>query len=103
MDKAFEQVFSSMLSARETMQPHFSINQQGKVKSVTSGTATVTGLTGVELEQTLKFPHGVEGITLHIEKDHVTAELLNQHQPIHSGDEVLFTQQVSLKTSILKA
>jgi F0F1-type ATP synthase alpha subunit len=96
MDKAFEQVFSNMHSARKNIQPHLIVHQQGYVKSVVSGIAIVTGLSGVKIGETLEFPQEIKGIAFHHENNEVAVVLLNKHEPIRSGDEVLYTQQVLL-------
>ena len=64
------------------------------VKSVASGTAIVSGLDHVEMDEILEFPHHVTGIVQTLSPDNVGVVFLDEASKIRAGDRVVRTGRV---------
>jgi F-type H+-transporting ATPase subunit alpha len=81
---------------RETdnYQPDLSVNEIGRIDSVFSGIARVSGLPGVGFEELLRFQGEAYGIAFNIDEDDIGAVLLGDHWHLHAGDKVYRTNRV---------
>ena len=66
----------------------------GYVISVGDGIAMVQGIDQAMSSELLEFPHGVMGMVLNLEEDHIGAVLLGSDTYIHEGDEVKRTGRI---------
>ncbi len=66
----------------------------GYVISVGDGIATVQGIDKAMASELLEFPHGVYGMVLNLEEDHIGAVLLGADSLIKEGDEVRRTGRI---------
>ncbi|MBR2067180.1 MAG: F0F1 ATP synthase subunit alpha [Solobacterium sp.] len=66
----------------------------GYVISVGDGIAMVQGIDKAMASELLEFPHGVMGMVLNLEEDHIGVVLLGQDSLIREGDEVRRTGRI---------
>ena len=66
----------------------------GYVISVGDGIAMVQGIDKAMASELLEFPHGVMGMVLNLEEDHIGVVLLGQDATIKEGDEVRRTGRI---------
>lgn len=66
----------------------------GYVISVGDGIAMVQGIDKAMSSELLEFPHGVMGMVLNLEEDHIGAVLLGNDTAIREGDEVKRTGKI---------
>ena len=66
----------------------------GYVISVGDGIAMVQGIDKAMSSELLEFPHGVMGMVLNLEEDHIGAVLLGNDSLIKEGDEVRRTGRI---------
>ena len=66
----------------------------GYVISVGDGIAMVQGIDKAMSSELLEFPHGVMGMVLNLEEDHIGAVLLGSDSVIREGDEVRRTGRI---------
>ena len=67
----------------------------GYVISVGDGIAMVQGIDQAMSSELLEFPHGVMGMVLNLEEDHIGVVLLGSDTYIHEGDEVRRTGRIA--------
>ncbi|AWV89263.1 alternate F1F0 ATPase, F1 subunit alpha [Bradymonas sediminis] len=91
---AFDRMFSAADTAREQSAPDLKPREVGRIVSVSTGIAHITGLPGVGVEELVQFPGGVQGITFNVDEDEVGCVLLGQYSHLHAGDEVERTGRV---------
>ena len=87
-------VFHGMRHARESFTPLFGPREVGRITSVSTGIATVSGLPGVGFDELVKFPGGVFGIAFNVDENEIGVVLLGEHWHLHAGDEVERTGRV---------
>src|SRR5690606_36763787 len=68
--------------------------ETGRVLRVANAVATVSGLPGVSYEEMVKFPGGLYGIALNLNKDDVDVVLLGEHTLLQAGSEAERTGRV---------
>ena len=66
----------------------------GAITNVSTGIATVSGLSGVGFEELVKFPGGVFGIAFNVDEDEIGVVLFGDYCHLHAGDEVERTGRV---------
>ncbi len=84
----FESVFGGIAKVRETFRPKLSLGEKGRVTSIATGIAKVSGLPGVAFEEVLRFPGNLYGIAFNVDEDEVCVVLLGDYWQLHAGDEV---------------
>ncbi len=94
MQKVFDSVFLGINQARETFAPQLMPQEVGKVTSVGTGVAKVSGLPGAAFDELLTFPGDVHGIAFNVDADEIGVVLLGEYWQIHAGDEVQRTGRV---------
>lgn len=80
--------------AREAFAPQLAPREIGKVTTVSTGIATVSGLPGVGFEELMKFSGNLFGIAFNVDKEEIGVVLLGDSWHLHAGDEVERTGRV---------
>ena len=83
-DRALSAI-DAALQARRTIPEAREI---GKVTSLSTGIARVSGLPGVSFEEVVKFPGDLYGIAFNVDSDEIGVVLLGDYWQLHAGDEV---------------
>ena len=94
LQDAVDRTFSAVHQALEDFKPHLTPHEVGIVTNVAVGIATVSGLPGVEYEELVRFPGGIQGIAFNIDEDEIGVILLGPFEDLHTGDEVERTGRV---------
>src|SRR5271165_6311590 len=94
LQDAVDRTFGAMDHALESFQPCLTPHEIGIVTNVAVGIAMVSGLPGVEYEELVRFPGGIEGIAFNIDEDEIGVILLGPFEDLHTGDEVERTGRV---------
>ena len=74
--------------ARTQTTPDLHLEEIGRITTVGTGIAKVSGLPGVGFEEMLDFGHGVKGIAFNVDPDEVGVVLLGGNEQLHAGDAV---------------
>jgi F-type H+-transporting ATPase subunit alpha len=88
LQDVFDGVFAGISQAREAFAPQLKPQETGRITSIATGIAKVSGLPGVGLEEVLKFPGDVYGIAFNVDADEIGVVLLGDYWQLHAGDEV---------------
>ena len=94
LQSVFHRTFAGLGQAREVFVPELKPREVGRVTSVVTGIAMVSGLPGVGFEELVVFPRGVQGIAFNVDEDEIGVVLLGNYQDLHAGDEVERTGRV---------
>jgi len=86
--------FTGMQQARAAFAPQCTPREIGIVASVSTGIATVTGLSGVGFEELVRFADDLYGIAFNVDAEEIGVVLLGDYSQLHSGDEVTRTGRV---------
>jgi F-type H+-transporting ATPase subunit alpha len=86
--------FIGISQAREALTPKLIPRESGRVLTVSTGIAKVSGLPCVGFEELLKFPGGVHGIAFNVDADEIGVVLLGDCSRLNAGDEVERTGRV---------
>src|SRR6201998_136576 len=78
----------------ENYETKVSVDETGTVITLGDGIARVYGLDKVMAGELLQFPHGVSGLAMNLEEDHVGVVLLGEYTEIKEGDEVKRTGRI---------
>ena len=90
----FDNAFAGLKQARESFTPRLTLREVGRVKTVSAGIATVSGLPTVGYEELVEFPGDLLGIAFNVDADEVGVVLLGDFWRLHAGDEVERTGRV---------
>ena len=90
----FDRTFAGISQGLGAFTPPFTPREVGRVVSVATGIAKVSGLPGVGFEELVTFPGGVLGIAFNVDEDEIGVVLLGAYQDLHAGDEVERTGRV---------
>lgn len=90
----FEQTFTDIAHARETFNPDLQAREIGRVTSVATGIARVSGLPNVGSEELVKFPNGLYGIAFDLGETDIGVVLLGNYWRLQAGDEAERTGRV---------
>jgi F-type H+-transporting ATPase subunit alpha len=94
LQSVFDRTFAGISQGLGTFIPPFTPREVGRVTSVATGIAKVSGLPGVGFEELVTFPGGVLGIAFNVDEDEIGVVLLGAYQDLHAGDEVERTGRV---------
>lgn len=94
LQSAVENSFNCVSQAREAFAPNLAPHEVGKVASIATGIAKVTGLPGVGFEELVTFPGDILGIAFNVDAREIGVVLLGEYSHLHAGDEVLRTGRV---------
>jgi F-type H+-transporting ATPase subunit alpha len=86
--------FNELKTHTESFQPLLKNREVGRVKSVATGIAKVTGLPELGYEELVKFPNGLYGIAFDLNPDEVSVVLLGNYWDLQAGDEAQRTGRV---------
>lgn len=89
-----ESTLAGLQEARRNFRPVLDVQEFGKVKTVSSGIATVSGLPGVGWDELLKFPDDLYGIAFNLDEEEVGVVLLGPCNHLTAGSEVRRTGRV---------
>jgi len=84
-----EQTFAAIDAGCDAFAPRLQPREFGRVLSLASGIAKVSGLPGVGFEEVLLFPGGIEGIAFNIDEDEIGVVLLGNYWELQAGDPVV--------------
>jgi len=93
-DPVVSSTFSHIAKAIESFTFSIQLREVGKVTSVSTGIAKVSGLPGVGFEELLKFKDGLFGIAYNLDEDEIGVILLGKDSMLKAGDEVERTGRV---------
>jgi len=88
LPRVFDGAFAAMRQARQTFAPQLTPQEVGKITSIATGIAKVSGLPGVGFEEVLRFPGDVYGIAFNVDEEEIGVVLLGDYWQLHAGDEV---------------
>jgi F-type H+-transporting ATPase subunit alpha len=91
---AIDHALDAIAEARAAFAPRLAPREVGKVTTVSTGIAMVTGLPGVGFEELLEFPGGISGIAFNVDAEEVGVVLLGPYWNLHAGDRVERTGRV---------
>src|SRR5579872_555143 len=89
-----DEITSLLRQEIENYEKAIDVTETGSVISVGDGIARVHGLEKVMAGELIEFPHGVSGIAMNLEEDHVGTVLLGDYTHIREGDEVRRTGRI---------
>jgi F-type H+-transporting ATPase subunit alpha len=85
---AFDRAFAGISQTVEAFTPRLAPREVGRVISVATGIAKVSGLPGVGFEELVSFPGGTLGIAFNVDQDEIGVVLLGDFSLLRAGDEV---------------
>lgn len=94
LQSVFDGAFEIIGEARDAYEAQLTPREVGKVTSVSTGTATVSGLPGVGYDELLTFPGGLFGIAFNVDEREIGVVLLGNFQDLQAGDVVERTGRV---------
>jgi F-type H+/Na+-transporting ATPase subunit alpha len=94
LQSVYDRTFAVMSRARETFTPEFTLREVGRISSLSTGIARISGLPGVGFDELVKFAGGIFGIAFNVDADEVGVVLLGAYWQLHVGDEVERTGRV---------
>jgi F-type H+-transporting ATPase subunit alpha len=87
-------IFAGVDQVLQAVSPTLIPREIGRIISVSTGVARVSGLPGAGFEELLKFPGGVYGIAFNIDEHEIGVVLLGECWLLNAGDEVERTGRV---------
>src|SRR3954469_10840636 len=78
----------------ENYESKITVDEIGTVMSLGDGIARIHGLDKVMAGELLSFPHGIAGLAMSLEEDHVGAVVMGDYTEIREGDEVKRTGKI---------
>ena len=94
LQNIFDTAFDGLSQVRETFKPQLRPREVGKITSVATGIAKVSGLPGVGFDEVVIFPGDVLGIAFNVDADEIGIVLLGEYWHLQAGDEVQRTGRV---------
>jgi F-type H+-transporting ATPase subunit alpha len=89
-----DRAFGSLRRAREAFVANLAPQEVGTITSVSTGIATVRGLSGAGFEELIQFPGGLSGIAFNLDETEIGVVLLGDYAHLRAGDEVTRTGRV---------
>jgi len=89
-----ERTFGGLQAARQNFRAVLDVQEFGKVKTVSAGIATVSGLPGVGYDELLRLSDGLYGIAFNLDEEEVGVVLLGPCNHLTAGSEVSRTGRV---------
>ncbi|NLC32680.1 MAG: F0F1 ATP synthase subunit alpha, partial [Clostridiales bacterium] len=94
LEHIYKDMFSSMSLARESFAPQLIPQETGRITSLSTGIARVSGLPGAGYEELVSFPGGILGIALNLDAEEIGVVLLGNYRHLNVGDEAKRTGRV---------
>jgi F-type H+-transporting ATPase subunit alpha len=89
-----DNTFEAITQARDNFNPQLVLQEIGRVTTLSTGIAKVSGLPNVGFEELLQFANGSYGIAFNIDEEEIGVVLLGDFCELHAGDEVKRTGRV---------
>lgn len=89
-----DDVFAEISKARESVAPKLTPQEVGRVLTVSTGIANVSGLPTVGYDELIKFPGDLFGIAFNVDEKEIGTVLLGEYSHLHAGDQVERTRRV---------
>lgn len=90
----FDKVFTEIHQVRESVTPTLTPKEVGRILTVSTGIANVSGLPTVGFDELIKFPGDLFGIAFNVDEKEIGTVLLGEYSHLHAGDQVERTQRV---------
>lgn len=90
----FDNVFTEIHQVRESVTPSLTPKEVGRVLTVSTGIANVSGLPTVGFDELIKFPGDLFGIAFNVDEKEIGTVLLGEYSHLHAGDQVERTRRV---------
>jgi F-type H+-transporting ATPase subunit alpha len=90
----FDQTFAGITQVRERFTPELTPREVGRITSVATAIAKVSGLPGVGFDELVTFPGDLLGIAFNVDEHEIGVVLLGECWQLHTGDEVRRTGRV---------
>lgn len=94
LEHTLEAAFGDLARARESLTQGPTLQETGRVLSVSTGVAQISGLPRVGFEELIACPEGLYGIAFNLDRDEVGVVLLGDAHHLQAGDEVRRTGRV---------
>ena len=94
LQSILDSAFTAISQARDAFVPQLTAREVGRITTVSTGIARVSGLPGVGFEELVKFPGDVYGIAFNVDENEIGVVLLGDYAHLHAGDEVERTGRV---------
>jgi len=88
LQRILDRAFTAVEQVRESFVPQLVAREVGRVESISTGIAIVSGLPGVGYEELIRFPGGVSGMAFNVDETEIGVVLLGDYAHLHAGDEV---------------
>lgn len=88
LHRVFDGALDGISRVREAYAPQLTPRETGRITSIATGIAMVSGLPGVGFEEVLKFPGDIYGIAFNVDEDEIGVVLLGEYWHLQAGDEV---------------
>lgn len=90
----FDSVFTEIHQVRESVTPSLTPKEVGRILTVSTGIANVSGLPTVGFDELIKFPGDLFGIAFNVDEKEIGTVLLGEYSHLHAGDQVERTRRV---------
>ncbi|MDW5551508.1 alternate F1F0 ATPase, F1 subunit alpha [Methanosarcina sp.] len=90
----FDNVFTEIHQVRESVTPSLTPKEVGRILTVSTGIANVSGLPTVGFDELIKFPGDLFGIAFNVDEKEIGTVLLGEYSHLHAGDQVERTRRV---------
>jgi F-type H+-transporting ATPase subunit alpha len=85
---------AELLKQLASITPTTTTSNVGTILSVGDGVATVSGLSGVMMNEIIRLPGGVAGLALSLLKDTISVVILGEYSHMREGDQVSATGKI---------
>ncbi|MFC6672125.1 alternate F1F0 ATPase, F1 subunit alpha [Marinobacterium aestuariivivens] len=90
----FDRTFADLRQGRDAFTPQLTAQEVGRITSLSTGIARVSGLPGVGSDELVTFGDGVFGIAFNVDEDEIGVVLLGEYWHLQAGDAVERTGRV---------
>jgi F-type H+-transporting ATPase subunit alpha len=94
LQSVFDGAFTQIGRAREAFRLQLAPCEIGKITSIATGIAKVSGLPTVGFEELVKFPGDLHGIAFNVDEGEIGVVLLGDYRHLNAGDKVERTGRV---------
>jgi F-type H+-transporting ATPase subunit alpha len=92
--KEIDQLVKNLKTKIEGLAPNISEAEIGNVVSISDGIARVSGLSGTQASEILKFESGALGLALNLEEDFIGCIILGEFKSVKEGESVARTHEI---------
>ena len=94
LKEAAKEAFGLVETAVDSSSAELEVEEISTVRSVSGGTAEISGMENVQMEELLEFSDGVTGMAFTLSEDSVGAVFLTRPDNVKAGDRVYRTGRV---------